>query len=347
VSTPRHRSVLVEAARLYYLEGLDQAAAARRMGMTRSNFSRVLKAAREAGVIEFRINEAFAREQELEEDLAQALGLARAIVSDSESIDLGSPARLAAGVLAQGLSGARTVAISWGSTIQAVIAALPPMHYPQLQVVQLVGGLTSFDSRVSAHDLVQELAGRLDARYLYLNCPAVFDSPDALRTMQAESSVRDTLELARRADVALVGIGNPSQGSSAALLGLLVPDASERDRVREAGVVGDVCGRYYDLEGRMAELPGITDRVLAIDAEALRRIPNTIGVAVGAHKAAAVVGAARAGLVKTLVCDAALARAALARARERPRPHPAGRRRQASAVHSAGASARRRARPDT
>ena len=50
-------------------------------------------------------------------------------------------------------------------------------------------------------------------------------------------------------------------------------------------------------------------QLLAISTDQLRRVPHVIGIAVGIDKAKAVVGAARAGLISTLVTDTVTARA--------------------------------------
>jgi DNA-binding transcriptional regulator LsrR (DeoR family) len=310
MSVPRARSVLAAAARLYYVEGLSQAEAAAKLGMTRSNLSRVLSAAREQGVIEFRVHDEADRDFESEAALLAAFGLrhARVISNPPDRASLTAVAQGAARMLEEALVGARVLAVSWGATVRAVVEALTETTTPDLRVVQLVGGLTSFEAHVSAHDLVRELGRRLGASYLYLNAPGVFDSIEALNALCAEQSISSTLELARQADVALVGIGNPAHGSSQALLRQLVSGSDELARFWQAGPVGDVCGRYYDAAGRPLAIPGISDRVLAIDTPALRQVPVSIGVATGRAKAAAVLGALRGGLVNTLVCDEALAR---------------------------------------
>lgn len=314
MSNARSRSTLVAAARLYYVEGLSQEEAAARLGMTRSNLSRVLRAARETGVIEFRIHDEVDREASLERELVDAFQLRRTRVSRSEAdgVGLAPAARLGAELLAESLDGARVIAVSWGTTVSAVVGALQARERPDLRVVQLVGGLTSFDTQASAHDLVRELGRRLNAGYHYLNAPGVFDSAHALRSLTAEESVRSTLELGRRADVALVGIGNPERGSSYALLRQLARDDEQLQRFSSARPVGDVCGRYFDGDGNPLEIDGISDRVLAIDIPALRRIPLSIGAAVGTAKAQAVLGALRGRIVNALVCDEALARQVLA-----------------------------------
>jgi DNA-binding transcriptional regulator LsrR (DeoR family) len=49
-------------------------------------------------------------------------------------------------------------------------------------------------------------------------------------------------------------------------------------------------------------------QLLAITPDRMRRIPHVVGISVGADKARAIVGAARARLVNTLVTDAGTAR---------------------------------------
>jgi DNA-binding transcriptional regulator LsrR (DeoR family) len=119
------------------------------------------------------------------------------------------------------------------------------------------------------------------------------------------------LEAAADADVALVGIGSPTHGSSAALVGSLGLDPDEERAFWAARPVGDVAARYYDIDGR-AIRGAAEDRVLAVSLEALAAIPFCIGVAAGRQKARAVLGALRGGLLDGLVCDSDLALAVLA-----------------------------------
>ena len=47
----------------------------------------------------------------------------------------------------------------------------------------------------------------------------------------------------------------------------------------------------------------LKDRLLAADMEILKAIPNTIAIASGAHKLAAIQGALRSGCINTLIID--------------------------------------------
>lgn len=313
MSVKRSRQLLAKAARLYFVDGLSQDQIARELSMTRSNVSRVLRAARETGVVEVRIHDLQGRDERLEEALIRRFCLrgAAVAVTDPLSAPRGEVAHLASSVFLDAMSGAKVASVSWGTTLQAVVGALPRANFPGAEFVQLVGGMMSFDSQATAHDVVRSLAHRLGARYRYLNTPAVFDSAETLRHVLRESSIRETLDAACRADVALVGIGSPHTGSSATLIRLLELDESEQAALQAENPVGDVCGRYYDIQGSPVLCAGLRDRILAIQLEDLCKIPTVIGVAQGVEKAAAVHGALCGGFVNVMVCDVSLAGAVL------------------------------------
>ncbi len=60
----------------------------------------------------------------------------------------------------------------------------------------------------------------------------------------------------------------------------------------------------------------LDDRLIAIDREALARIPTVVGVAAGVEKYAAIQGALRSGYVDVLVTDERTAKALVQAARE-------------------------------
>jgi DNA-binding transcriptional regulator LsrR (DeoR family) len=64
----------------------------------------------------------------------------------------------------------------------------------------------------------------------------------------------------------------------------------------------------FDLNGRFV-CPALRDRVIAFDARRLGAVPVAIGVAAGEAKVRPILGALRAGVVRTLVTDVATAEA--------------------------------------
>jgi DNA-binding transcriptional regulator LsrR (DeoR family) len=143
------------------------------------------------------------------------------------------------------------------------------------------------------------------------------ESSNVRQTLLAEPSIADAVAEAARADLAVVGVGTPTHGSSAAILESLTLADSERASFWDAHPVGDIAARYYDVDGR-AIRGAVDDRIVGVALEDLAAIPHVIGVAHGRAKAPGVLGALHGRLIDSLVCDESLARAVLSDHRDQP-----------------------------
>ncbi|MFT3872922.1 MAG: sugar-binding domain-containing protein [Nocardioides sp.] len=311
---PRDPSTLLAAARLYYLDGKSQHDIAAELGTSRSNVSRMLTEAQRQGIVEIRVHDPAGRSRDLENTLRKRFGLHDVRVAARGAGRLGRAEEqvgtLAAQLLVDSLADSMTIGMSWGHGLQSMVWATPQTGDYSLQVVQLVGGMSSISNEISGHELVRELASRLGASYTFLHSPATFSTTIARDTMLAEPSVAQALALARQADLAFVGIGTPSHGSSAAILSSLDLSADEEKEFWAADPVGDVAARYFTATGAPV-LGAVEDHVLGISLAELVEIPNVVGVASGRAKAAGVLGALRGHLIDSLVCDESLARCVL------------------------------------
>jgi DNA-binding transcriptional regulator LsrR (DeoR family) len=315
---PRDQELLVRTARMYYQENRSQGEIATALGLSRSNVSRMLTSARERGIVEIRINDPTGRDLTLERELAEVFGLRDARVADVAPPDraLSRVGDLGARWLMENLADGARVAVSWGTTMQALVAAVPvdageTQDLGDIEVVPLVGGLSSVEASITGEELVRDLAGRLGGRMRRLHAPAILTSAETRDVLLAEPSISEILATAREADIALVGIGRAGIGSSAAIVEAVHLDAAERKAFDRAAPVGDMCARYYDADGHAVPGP-LDDRVIAVTLADLARIPTVLGVASGRDKLPGVLGALRTGTVDVLVCDRALARALLA-----------------------------------
>jgi DNA-binding transcriptional regulator LsrR (DeoR family) len=140
------------------------------------------------------------------------------------------------------------------------------------------------------------------------------DSPAVRQALMAEPSIADAVAEAGRADLAVVGIGTPTLGSSAAILDSMRLSDAERQAFWDAKPVGDIAARYYDEQG-LSIRGAVDDRIVGASLEDLVAIPHVIGVAHGRAKAPGVLGALNGRLVDSLVCDESLARSVLSAAR--------------------------------
>ena len=297
---------LVRASRLYYELGETQNAIAERLGVTRPQVSRLLKRARAEGIVEIRINDRTAVESPAGEAIRRRHGLDAVhlapTIAGPEDLTRRMVGRLAAEVLRDALRGGATVGIGDGASVSAVAAALEETASPvTATVIPLCGGYWSTGPEREPY---RRVADALGAQVRGLMAPGLVDDAATQRALVAHAGVRSIIELWDRLDVALFGIGGPAW--SAAQLG--EPVELELDA---AGAVGEILVAPFDLDGRFV-CPALRERVIAFDARRLGRLPVSIGVAAGESKVRPILGALRAGVVRTLVTDVATAEAVLA-----------------------------------
>jgi DNA-binding transcriptional regulator LsrR (DeoR family) len=144
------------------------------------------------------------------------------------------------------------------------------------------------------------MAQTLGARMRLLPSPGIVSSKLVRDALLEDVNIAETLALAARADLALVGIGAPLTGSVIVEAGILSED--ELLELREMGAVGDIALRFFDENGRSVEHP-INDRIIGLDLQQITQIPRVIGVAGGEGKYEVIRGAVRGRLVDVLITD--------------------------------------------
>ena len=311
--SPRDPAVLMRVAELYYLEGKSQAEVANLLGTGRPNVSRMLKEAQRQGIVEITVHDPSGRARDLERRLAETFGLSEVRVAARNPHAGETAARvgtLAARLLLDSLGETTTVGISWGRALHAAVEALHTDRDHDVNVVQLLGGMSAIGNEVSGQELARSLAVSLGGTYQLMHAPATLGSAEAAHALHDDASVARALRSARSCDIALVGIGAPTTGSSAAVIESMALDASDARDFWAQRPVGDLAGRYFTAVGAPITGP-VDDRVISVSLSDLAAIPLVVGVALGRDKTAAVHGALLGHHVDALVCDESLARSLL------------------------------------
>jgi DNA-binding transcriptional regulator LsrR (DeoR family) len=117
-------------------------------------------------------------------------------------------------------------------------------------------------------------------------------------------------------DLALVGIGSLAPSPLLRQSGNALTEA-EQDQLRNAGAVGDVCLRFFDVNGAAVKT-SLDERVMSITPADLMQVPRRVGVAGGAIKYPAIRAALRGAWVNVLVTDLDTARALVEDTEPRP-----------------------------
>jgi len=312
--------LLAEVATLYYEDELTQQEIARRLGISRSNVSRLLTEARQKGIVEIRINYPWHTLPSLQTALMARFHLPMVRVLKSEHYDykrmlrgLGS---LAARYLEGVLKDVSILGIGWGTAVCEVVHALRPVKRMDIDVVQMIGAVGSGDPLIDGPELARMLANTLGGRYNYLHAPLIVDNGEVQQALLNEQRINETLQLACKADIALVGIGSVEPSLSSLIRAGYI-DEQELAAIRQSGAVGDICARQFDIHGRVLDIE-LNRRVVGIDIESLKKIKCVIGVAGGILKAPAILGALRGKIIDVLVTDAEAAREVLRLDKEYP-----------------------------
>jgi deoxyribonucleoside regulator len=297
--------LLTRAASLYYEDELSQDEIARRIGTSRSTVSRLLREARETGVVEIVIHFPWRTEPHLEEALVGRYGLHRALVLSGRGQPYDQVVRglgvLAARYLETVMETGQVLSISWGKAVHSTVQALRPARTLPMTVIQMVGAVGEGDPEIDGPEVVRALASACGGEYRLLHAPLMVGDVQAHDVLLREPRIRETLALAWRADLALVGIGAPlPEHNSLLRAGYL--DRADLAQLRARGVTGDLCARHYDAWGRELDIE-LNRRVVGIDLGSLQNIGQVIGVAGGIAKAEAILGALRAAHVDVLVTD--------------------------------------------
>lgn len=298
------RALLHSVARMHYDSGMSQVDIAKRIGVSTATVSRLLQRARTEGIVRIEIADLVGAE-ELAAALTERLRLKAARVV--EAPPAAALPSLAAPVgellLGAGLVPGSVLAIGWGRAIRAVLdAGLPPV--PGVLTVSATGGMQQHLPHFQVNEFVRLAAEQMEGTPHFLHAPYL-PSAATRRAFLADPAISESVALWDRIDVALVGIGLPHAQNS--------PEASAATPDEQALVdaVGDVIRHYFDADGRPIAWDG-EGRMIAASPAQLRRAALVIGIAVGPEKAAAILGAARAGFVSALVTDARTAEAVLA-----------------------------------
>ncbi len=305
--------LLASAARMYYLDQLDQRDIGALLGVSRSTVSRLLKNARERGIVQISVSPYDPRDRQQEAAIRDRLGARHAIViktTGRPAAQVGRTVGYFAAPAALDLIGAgASIGVAGGRTLAALVRHMPPVEIAQnTTVVQLMGNIGPKPAAIDGLEIGHELARRLQSALYTVNAPAVVQDRPARDMLLAHQHIRIVWNLFDSLTLAFVGIGTLTE-SMFAEQGVFSP--AEIDRLRQHGAVGEICGRFFDRDGRECATE-YRDRILSIDLAVLRQRADVVGVTNGPHRAAAVRAALRGGLINSLIIDDVGAAAVLA-----------------------------------
>ncbi|MCR5858375.1 sugar-binding transcriptional regulator [Mesorhizobium sp. J428] len=305
---------LDDAARagwLYYVAGNTQDQIAAKLGVSRQSAQRLVSLAVAEGLVKVRIDHPIAQCLSLAKDLTERFGLSYCEVVPSDPGSASNTLGVAQAVAAEierwlGRNEPIVLAMGTGRTLKAAVEQLPSIDGPQHKVVSLTGNIGP-DGSAAYYNVVFTMADTVKSRSFPMPLPVIASSKAERDMLHAQAMIRPTLELAARADVTFVGIGELGPTAPLVLDGFV--SEAELLALRKAGAVGEIVGWAFDQDG--AFIDGMTNDRVASAPIPDRSRSLVIAAAMGKAKLPAISAAIRGRLVNGLITDEATAEALL------------------------------------
>lgn len=295
--------LLVRLAWACEIEGLTQADAAERFGITRLRVNKALSEARRRGILRVSVDSIYSAAAELEWKVQQQFRLARVVIVPSPDDPANVTPLVAAGLgdhlgeVLQDPALAR-FGMSWGNTLNLATRHMQPLDRPDLEIVSIMGGV-SRGSDVNGYEITTRLADLCNAEHSFFTAPLYAGSAKSQKLFLEQGVIKSMLEKMRNCGA--IGLATGDLDSSLLVRDAMPEDVGPSDLIALGGV-GDIMGHILNAEGEMIDHP-INERVIGLTLDEVAAIDNVILAAGGLHKAPIIGAALKRGFVDTLVTD--------------------------------------------
>ncbi|MEZ9328764.1 sugar-binding transcriptional regulator [Vibrio breoganii] len=300
-------NLLTEIAVAYYQDGATQEEISKRFGLTRVKVGRLLKRARDIGIVEITVKYHPVFSAKLEEKLKETFGLKRALIAldqHSEEEQRTLIASVVSTYLSSSLNDNMVISVGQGRNVSAVSEHIGIVTPKECTFVASIGGIHPRGGMLNADHISRQFAKTFGGVSETLYAPAYISDPELRNTLMNDITVRQTMDIARKADVALVGIGDLAENSYMVNQGWFSVQEMVEARIQQ-GVVGEVGGYdFFDIKGEVQDTK-MSNRVVGLTIADYQKIPEVIAIAAENSKPLSILGALRTGAIDVLATSVA------------------------------------------
>jgi len=299
------KKLLSKTAYLYYIENKTQNEIAEELNIYRTTISRMLKQARDEGIVDITINnfdtDLFLLERHLKKKykLKDIIIVPNHVDQDEKEKD-NLLAKESAAYVRRIIKKNDVVGLAWGSSLANMAAKIENFRMTNSIFVPLVGGPSHINSKYHVNTIAYDMARCFGGKSIFVNATVVQESEE-LRDGIINSRYFDEIKAYwEKIDIALVGIGGHLSEQTSKWRDLLTEEDREDLKLREA--VGDCCCQFFDEEGKILK-GNLYNRTVSIPLERLQKVPYAIGIARGEKKVRSILAMLKRKYINVLVTD--------------------------------------------
>lgn len=301
ISHERKR-LMTKVSVMYYNEGLSQQQITEKLNISRPQVSRMLSNARAEGIVDIIVKDSFADERKYETWLCRTFNLENAVVVDTGSKDDQANLRMIADALTEILESAinddDVIGISAGNSLGDVCSEIRAWANKKIAFVPLIGGIGIDGTRWQANLNVRRFAEIYKAKSWQLSAPMVVTSDTTYEAIIKEPEISKVLDIAKKCDIAITGIGQFSREATIIRTGFL--GESDIEELTDKGAKASVCGSFLNEDGNDIMF-NAQSRIIGLTTNDLSKIREVIAISWGENKVEAITAALKGNWMKTLV----------------------------------------------
>ncbi len=298
--------IVAKIAELFYVKGMRQCEIAEKFNFSAAKLSRIIRYARNSGIIEFKIKKFDNRIFELEGELEKKYGIKEVITyynSDMKDYDedflFQQVGMLAAGYLKRVLRDDINIALAWGKTLYCFVKNVRVNKKFKTKIFSTLGGATlitpEYQNNYLVHSLSERIGGSAYLMYLPLTSTNSVDN-----LIEMNNNIQNFIGSSSKIDYYFHGIGIVSKKAR------LYPhhgfDQEFIHRLKEKKIVGEIGFNFFDINGNFIET-GIEDRSIRLSSSQIKKIKTRVAIACGNDKVIPLKGYLKTGLCDVLVTD--------------------------------------------
>ncbi len=300
--------LLYRIARDYYQYDLSQKEIAIKENISRPHVSRLLKKAKESGIVNIEINKPnLLSVTEIADNLKKISGLKNIEIVPCNEYQFKRPDEIsnvlsdyASVNLTKYLIGAKKIGVGIGKTLYNSVKKMLPYELYDSEIIPMIGVTNKCSGNMQCNLIVSYLSDSTKAKGYFTNVPVVVD----------KSEIKNDLFISRyeelknnwnNLDVAIVGLGTPYTSIKQEFI-LNEATDSYKKIIAKSKNVGDLLVSYFRKDGSEVIIRSNYLK-MSVSLEQLQKIPSVICIAGGETKVNGIATAISMGYINGLITD--------------------------------------------